>query len=328
LIGLDEHHVIQSKFIEKAAKIQISFNIFLKIMVRFDDIALFVRTVDLGSISAAARELDATPAVASAALKRLEAQLQVRLLVRSTRSLRLTPDGERYLDHARAMLAALQAGHDALAQGRDVVAGRLTLAMPSDLGRNVLLPWLDEFQARHPAVSLQLHISDRMADLWRQPVDVAIRYGDPEDSSLVAQALAPENRRVLCAAPQWIARHGKPVVPMDLRRFNCLRFSLVEGLHDRWRFKLDGEETSVRVDGDRTSDDAELVRRWAVAGAGIAYKSRLDVAADLRAGRLEALLPDYECESTPLYFVCPHRLMLTPAVTALREMLQEKVRAT
>lgn len=297
-------------------------------MVRFDDIALFLRTVDLGSISAAARELDATPAVASASLKRLEAQLQVRLLVRSTRSLRLTPDGERYLDHARAALAALQAGHDALAQGRDVVAGRLTLAMPSDLGRNVLLPWLDEFQARHPAVSLQLHISDRMADLWRQPVDVAIRYGDPEDSSLVAQALAPENRRVLCAAPQWIARHGKPGAPMDLRRFNCLRFSLVEGLHDRWRFKLDGEETSVRVDGDRTSDDAELVRRWAVAGAGIAYKSRLDVAADLRAGRLEALLPDYECESTPLYFVCPHRLMLTPTVTALREMLQEKVRAT
>ncbi len=294
-------------------------------MIRFEDIALFVRTVDLGSISAAARELNATPAVASAGLKRLEAELQTRLLVRSTRSLRLTPDGERYLDHARIMLAAQQAGRDALAQGSQVIAGRLTLALPSDLGRNVLLPWLNEFQAMHPAVSLQLHISDRMADLWRQPVDVAIRYGDPEDSSLVAQPLAPDNRRVLCAAPHWIARHGRPEVPADLRNFNCLRFSLADGLHDRWRFKLDGEETSVRVEGDRTSDDAELVRRWAVAGAGIAYKSRLDVLADLRAGSLEALLPQYEGETTPLYFVCPHRLMLTPAVTALRGMLQEKI---
>ncbi len=295
-------------------------------MIRFDDIRLFVRMVDLGSISAAARELDTTPAVASAGLKRLETELQVRLLVRSTRSLRLTPDGERYLDHARAMLSALQAGHDAIAQGRQVIAGRLTLALPSDLGRNVLLPWLDAFQAAHPAVSLQLQVSDRVADLWRQPVDVAIRYGDPEDSSLVAQPLAPDNRRVLCAAPEWIARYGRPGKPDDLRRFNCLCFSLAEGLHDRWRFLRDGQESSVRVEGDRICDDAELVRRWAVAGMGIAYKSRLDVLADLRAGRLEALLPDYVGETTPLYLVCPHRLMLTPAVTALREMLLERFR--
>ncbi len=293
-------------------------------MIRFDDIRLFVRTADLGSISAAARELDATPAVASAGLKRLEADLQTRLLVRSTRSLRLTPDGERYLDHARAMLAALQSGHDAIAQGRQLIAGRLTLAVPSDLGRNVLLPWLDAFQAAHPAVSLQLQVSDRVADLWRQPVDVAIRYGDPEDSSLVAQPLAPDNRRVLCASPEWIARHCRPQTPDELRRFNCLRFSLADGLHDRWRFFLDDQETSVRVEGDRICDDADLARRWAVAGVGIAYKSRLDVLPDLRAGRLEVLLPHYLGEATPLYLVCPHRLMLTPAVTALREMLLGK----
>ncbi len=293
-------------------------------MIRFDDIRLFVRTADLGSISAAARELDATPAVASAGLKRLEADLQTRLLVRSTRSLRLTPDGERYLDHARAMLAALQSGHDAIAQGRQLIAGRLTLAVPSDLGRNVLLPWLDAFQAAHPAVSLQLQVSDRVADLWRQPVDVAIRYGDPEDSSLVAQPLAPDNRRVLCASPEWIARHCRPQTPDELRRFNCLRFSLADGLHDRWRFFLDDQETSVRVEGDRICDDADLARRWAVAGVGIAYKSRLDVLPDLRAGRLEVLLPHYLGEATPLYLVSPHRLMLTPAVTALREMLLGK----
>ena len=296
-------------------------------MIRLDDLHIFVRTADQGSFSAAAREVNISPAVASAALKRLEGELQTRLFVRSTRSLRLTPDGERYLDHARTALLAVQAGKDAIDSGKQVVAGTLSLSMPSDLGRNLLLGWLDEFQLQHPAIKFQLHVSDRVTDLLRQPVDIAIRYGAPEDSSLVALPLAPDNHRVLCAAPAWIARHGMPQTPHDLRRHNCLRFNLGDTLHERWRFKLGKDDISVHVEGDRTSDDAELVRRWAVAGVGIAYKSRLDVLQDVRAGRLQLMLPHYTGEATPLYLVCPHRMMLTPAVTRLRDMLEEKVRA-
>jgi DNA-binding transcriptional LysR family regulator len=221
----------------------------------------------------------------------------------------------------------VQAGKETIESGKHIVAGNLSISMPSDLGRNVLLAWLDEFQLLHPAVRLQLHVSDRVADLLRQPFDVAIRYGAPEDSGLVALPLMPDNRRVLCAAPDWISRHGTPLTPHDLSRHNCLRFILGDTLHDRWRFLRGQDETLVRVDGDRSTADAELVRRWAVAGHGIAYKSRIDVLQDLRAGRLQALLTDYEGEATPLYLVCPHRQMLSPAVTRLRDMLVEKFRS-
>lgn len=130
-----------------------------------------------------------TPALASSSIQRLEDVLGVRLFVRSTRSLRLSEDGERYLPHARAALAAIADGQQALAQGRQEISGLLRLAAPSDFGRNVLLRWLDGFQAMHPRISFQLRISDRTADLFREPLDAGIRYGALADSALVAQPL-------------------------------------------------------------------------------------------------------------------------------------------
>ncbi|HCH76977.1 MAG TPA: LysR family transcriptional regulator, partial [Pseudomonas sp.] len=179
-------------------------------MLRIDDLQLFVRTADSGSLSAAARGLDVSPAVASTALKRLEASLSVRLFVRSTRSLRLTAEGEAYLLHARAALASLDEGAQVLAGGREAISGVLQLSAPSDFGRNVLLPWLDEFQASHPQLQVRLLLGDGLTDLFRQPVDIVLRYGAPEDSSLVALPVAGENRRVLCASPAYPQRHGEP----------------------------------------------------------------------------------------------------------------------
>ena len=195
-------------------------------MVRFEDLRIFVAAADHGSFSAAARELDLTPAVASAALKRLELTLETRLFVRSTRSLRLTSDGERYLEYARSAIATLEAGKNAMARDKTAISGTLSVSIPSDLGRHVLLPWLDDFQHQHPRVSFQVRISDRLADLYRQPVDIAIRYGTPNDSALVALPLAEHNRRVVCASPAYLARHGVPQAPADLRRHNCLSFVL------------------------------------------------------------------------------------------------------
>ncbi|MBV8657447.1 MAG: LysR family transcriptional regulator [Burkholderiales bacterium] len=296
-------------------------------MIRFDDLQVFVSAADCGSLSAAARELDLTPAVASAALKRLEKELGTLLLVRSTRSLRLTVDGERYLVHARSSLAALTAGRDVLAADKAAITGNLTVSLPSDLGRHVLLPWLDVFQTQHPALALQLRVSDRIADLYRQPVDVALRYGVPADSGLVALPLVADNRRVLCASPAYLAQHGEPATPTDLRRHNCLRLVLGDQIHSRWSFLREAETHVVTVSGRHTSDDGEVVRRWAVAGQGIAYKSRLDVLADLRAGHLLPLLPAYQTEATPLYLVCPHRLSLSPAVIRLRDFLMQQLQA-
>lgn len=294
-------------------------------MVRLEDLQILLHTAQLGSLSAAARLLDVSPAVASAGLKRLEAELHTRLLVRSTRSLRLTADGERYLGHARAAIEALQAGEQALAVGQQALHGQLSLSMPSDIGRQLLRPWLDDFLALHPAVRLQLHISDRLADLYRMSVDVALRYGVPEDSSLVALPLLADNRRLLCAAPAYLEQHGWPQRPEDLAAHECLRLVLGDALHERWRFARHGEWSVVTVGGRRNSDDGEIVRRWAVAGLGIAYKSHLDVLDDVRSGRLQALLTDYQPEPTPLYLVCPHRLMLSPLLMRLREFLQQRL---
>jgi DNA-binding transcriptional LysR family regulator len=294
-------------------------------MMRLEDLQIFVRTADCGSFSAAARAMDLSPAVASVALKRLEAELACRLFVRSTRSLRLTLDGERYLEYARSVLATLEAGRQAITADKQVLRGSLTLSMPSDLGRNLLLPWLDAFMEQHPALSLQLRVSDRLADLYRQPVDLALRYGVPGDSSLVALPLLADNRRVLCAAPAYFARHGAPQTPTELRQHQCLRLVLGDTVHSRWTLTLGSETHAIHVSGSRIADDGELVRRWALAAQGIAYKSRLDVLEDLRAGRLQTTLTGYGTELAPLYLVCAHRLSLSPAVVRLCAFLRQRL---
>ena len=290
------------------------------------DLRLFVRAAGLGSLSAAARELDLSPAVASAALKRLEAELGVRLFVRSTRSLRLTLEGERFLGHAREALRSLDEGTQALQGEGAQLRGELRISAPSDFGRHVLLPWLDAFQQDHPQLHLRVQLSDRIADVRRHPVDVALRYGVPPDSSLVALPLVPGNRRVLCAAPAYLARAGTPDDPHALASHNCLRFMLGDELHAQWHFTSpQGKPLSVEVSGNRISDDGDAVRRWALAGLGIAYKSRLDVMGELADGRLQWLCGDWVGESSPLHVVVPDRRMLSPAVQRLRAFLEARV---
>lgn len=291
-------------------------------MRALQDLQLFVRIADSGSLSAAARGLDLTPAAASAALKRLEAELDAPLFIRSTRKLRLTAEGEVFLDHCRQALALLADGREALATGRTIVSGPLQISAPSDFGRNILAGWLDEFQARFPGVELRLSLSDRVADVYRQPVDIALRYGQPADSSLIALPLAPDNVRVLCAAPAYLARRGTPGELADLAQHNCLCYMLGASTHDRWRFVgANGGECSQRVAGDRVADDGEMVSRWVRAGHGIAYKSALDIADDLAAGRLIRLCPEWRGDPAPLNLVCADRRQLSPAIRELRALL-------
>lgn len=295
------------------------------------DIHVFVLTADNGSLSAAARVLDLSPAVASASLKRLESELGAVLLLRSTRSLRLSPEGLRFLPAARLALAGLQDAVDEIASGRKVVRDHLQISMPSDLGRNHVLAWLDDFLVRYPEVSLRVQTTDRVSDLYRQPVDLAIRYGMTADSGLVAVPLLTSNRRVLCASPDYIARHGTPSSPEELARHNCLRFRLSDNVHEQWQFTRDGQTVTVPVRGDRVSDDGDAVRRWALAGHGIAYKSHLDVCTGLASGQLVALCTDWTTEAAPLALVCADRRQLSPTVVLLRDHLRrclEKLAAT
>ena len=294
-------------------------------MRALSDLQLFIATVEAGSLSAAARKLGLTPAAASAALHRLEAELEAPLLVRSTRRQRLTPQGELLLESARQAVELLASVGQQIRCGQVVASGHLQVSMPSDLGRNVLLPWLSEFMDQHPRISLRLQVSDRLADVYGQPVDLVIRYGTPPDSDLVALPLAPDTRRVLVASPEYIQRHGEVRHPQELAQHNCLCYVLGDQVHQRWRFWQGGVAFDVDVRGDRQADDGEVVRRWALAGLGIAYKSQLDVQADLLAGGLTVLCPHWQGEPSPLNLLCADRRQLGPAVRLLQAFLAQRL---
>lgn len=291
------------------------------------DLEVFVRTADTGSLSAAARGLGLTPAAASIALKRLETRLGIRLLARSTRSMRLTEEGRRYLDSVREALAALAEGEQALKQQSQGLTGLLQLAAPSDFGRNVVLGWLDEFKLKHPHIRLQLLLNDSNADLFRDTVDIALRFGVPRDSSLVALPVVPDHQRLACASPEYLARHGTPRTPAELAQHNTLRYMRQGRANSTWYFRQGTTLQEVEVTGDYLSDDGEIVRRWALAGHGIAYKANLDIARDLKAGRLVHLLPDWQGEPTPFNLMCPHRLQVSERVKVLHRFLQVRCQA-
>lgn len=290
------------------------------------DLALFVRTADTGSITASAEQLGITPAAASAALKRLEKQLDTQLFIRSTRQLRITAEGERFLLHCRKSLASLEEGKASLDAMRGKIAGEIRLSVSSDLGRNIVLPWLDEAMDSHPDLTMHLSVGDMLSDFYLDRVDVALRYGEPEDSNMVAFQVATVER-VAFASPDYLSRFGMPTHPEDLRKHNCLRYLLGNRAYDMWEFVKEGENSRIRVLGDRESNDADIVRRWAVAGKGIGFKSILDLSADLRAGNIVRLFPDYQSEPLSVWLICPSRKQVTPAILMLRDMLRKKCAA-
>jgi DNA-binding transcriptional LysR family regulator len=196
------------------------------------------------------------------------------------------------------------------------------LSAPSDFGRNLLLPWLTAFRAAHPRLRLHLRLSDEVADVFRDPVDVAIRIGHFDDASYVALPLLEQNRRVLAASPGYLRRRGTPSRLEDLREHDCLVYQLGGRAYDRWSFEIEGRRVVIPVRGPLVCDDADVVRRWAVAGEGITYKSWLDVRDDVLEGRLQVLL-DGIGSHIPLQLVCPHRKQFSPAVRQLHAQLRQ-----
>jgi DNA-binding transcriptional LysR family regulator len=216
------------------------------------------------------------------------------------------------------MLDTLEAGLQKIQTPDDEVRGMLQIAVPSDLGRNLLLTLFRDFRQRHPALRLRLLFSDQLTDVFKDPVDVAFRYGNNDDASFISLPVAPENRRVLVASPEWIARHGEPQTLEELSQHNALIYILRGRPFDRWSLSLDGVVQQQKVSGTVMSDDAEVIRRLAVAGEGIAYKSMLDVSDDLRAGACGAAAA-LSGDVVPLNLICPHRKQLSAAVRLLYE---------
>jgi DNA-binding transcriptional LysR family regulator len=304
-----------------------------------DDLRVALACRQSGTLTAAAARLRITPAAASAALKRLEARVGARLFERSTRSMRITPQGELYAGYAQRALELLEEARGQLAADTDAqrLAGGIRLDAPSDLTRHVLLPWLDAFMDRHPGVELHLAVSDARRDLARGQVDIALRYGDLRDARLVARRLR-DTRRLACAAPAYLARHPAPAHPSDLARHECLAYLLDGQPSRRWRFSRtpgpDGhpaqtpaETVEVRVGGRRTADDAEIAHRWALAGHGVLYKSALDLAPSLASGALVPLLPGWRGEPLALHALLPSHRFVPARVRRLVDFLAERFAA-
>jgi len=293
-------------------------------MLRLEDLTLFVRAAALGSFSETAREANIQPAQVSTAIKRLEQDLNTRLFARSTRNIRLTPEGESWLPYAQTILQTLHSGYEQLQPEGDEVSGTLQVAVPSDLGRHLLLDVFQSFRQRYPALRLKILFSDHITDVFKDPVDVAFRYGHNDDASYISLPVVAENRRVLVASPEYLARFGEPHTPDELKKHHTLTYFLHGRSFETWTLKRHQLQYQIAVKSDITSDDAEVIRRLALRGEGIAYKSWLDVCDNVKAGELQVLLKQYEGDSIPLNMICPHRQQISARVKLLHEAVKAR----
>ncbi len=264
----------------------------------------FIEVANASSFSKAARRLNQTPAAISASIKRLEKTLKVRLLERSTRSVRLTQEGTIFYQSCINALQILEDATEEIASDTQEISGKIVISAPTDFMQTQLSFWLQDFQSIHKHIAIEVRVSDSLSNLVTEPIDLAIRYGFPNDSSYVARLLK-DSVRIACAAPEYLKENGTPEHPNELLEHNCLCYQ-VNGAHDTaWRFFKGEQEVKVNVNTSFCTDDSSLARAWAVAGKGIVYKSELDLLADLSSGRLVRLLPDYTGSKSPLYVVYP-----------------------
>ena len=286
-----------------------------------EDLQVVLKVAEFKSITGAATSLDMQTATASAAIKRVEAALGVDLFIRTTRQLRLSTAGERYIPQCQQALATLAQAKQNIHDELDTIEGELRIALSSDLGRNIVFPWLDEFMQTHPKVSVKIHASDSNIDFYRDSVDVAIRYGSPTDTNLYGFKIC-NVPGVLCASPDYLEANDVPEHPDDLTSHNGLFYQLHDVVNNIWQFECKDQKFKIKMNSNRISNDGDLVRRWCVSGKGIAVKSCLDMSTDLLAGNVVSIMPNYQPRKTELWLICPSRQSITPAVRLLRDMLK------
>jgi DNA-binding transcriptional LysR family regulator len=291
-----------------------------KVADAFNEMSVFAKVVAAGSLSAAARDLGLSTAMVSRRLAALESRLGVRLVNRTTRSLHLTDEGATYYESCARVLADIEQADTAVSAGRHDPRGTLRVALPAAFGNQYVAPLVPQFAARYPAVQLYLSLADRAVNLIEEGFDVAVRIAELlADSSLAMRKLAP-NRRVVCASPEYLRRHGAPRTPEELAQHNCL---IAGDFSGSWDYKhADGRSGSVRINGRYACDNWEVLREWAVAGLGVALKSTWDVRRHLENGSLISLLPGYSFDSgVAIYAVYPHRRHLPAKTRAFIDFL-------
>lgn len=292
-------------------------------MDRSAQMTAFVCAVDAGSFSSAARELDLTPSALSKLVTRLEDRLGARLLQRTTRRLHLTPEGEAFYLRARRILADMAEAEAEVTQSSSRPQGLLRLHCGSAFGMHQLAPAIPHFQEKHPGVELDITISDQPPSVVEEGIDLAIRIGPLDESTMVARRIC-NLQRVICAAPAYLAKHGTPATPDELHHHNCLWITSLPVLR-RWPFDTDEGVRVVHIDGDVVANNAETVAQLAVAGVGITRLTDVIVGDAIQRGELVPILTDWHhVEPVPLYATYPSGRHLSPKVRAMVDFLVER----
>jgi DNA-binding transcriptional LysR family regulator len=287
------------------------------------EMAAFVRVVEAKGFSAASEGLGLSPSAVSKLVTRLETRLGVRLLQRTTRALHLTAEGEAFYAAARRIVSDIESIEDQITGQRDTPHGLLRVTTSLAFSTHQLAPVILEFMARHPLVELELLPTDRVVDMIEEGVDIAIRIGRLADTSFMARKIG-EDKRLICAAPSYLARHGTPRRPEDLARHNCI-VSRERPHLNRWQFRIDGEVRELEVAGRVAISEGEMQMQLALQGIGIVRLTRLTMAQAIRDGALVPLLDDFSAEEpVAIHAVYPHRRHLAPKVPAFVNFLIEK----
>jgi len=286
------------------------------------DLRVFVRVMDRGSFSSAAKDLGLTPSAVSKLVSRLEDRLGVRLLARTTRRLVLTPEGEAFLARARRIVADVEEAEAEVTHMRGAPRGKLRINSGTAFGLHQLAPALADFLARYPEIDVDLSITDRLVDLIEEQADLAVRSGHIPEGPFIRRKIA-DLQRVICAAPSYLNRRGTPRAAADLKNHDCITVA-GPGLN-RWPFKTRSGVDVVEVRPRVATDDAEAALRLAIEGAGIIRLSDVIVGGPLRDGELVALLTDiHHVEPFPLAAIYPAGRQRLPRVAVFLQFLQER----
>jgi LysR family transcriptional activator of dmlA len=283
----------------------------------------FVLLARHGSLSAAARALDLTPPAATKRLAQLEERLGVRLVNRTTRTSSLTPEGETYLHYATRILADLHEMEEAVSSTRAVPRGLLRVNASLGFGRTTIAPLVSTFAQRYPQVEVQLDVTDRPVDLVADGIDLAIRFGELPDQRLIARRIM-SNRRLLCASPRYLERHGMPASLADLANHRCIVHRQNDEAHGVWRLEHEGRAVSVKVQGALSSNDGDIVLGWALDGHGILVRSEWDLSTYVDSGRLRIVLPGYAQPEADLFVVYPSKRRQSARARAFVDFLVEQ----
>ncbi|MBP0596051.1 LysR family transcriptional regulator [Paraburkholderia sp. LEh10] len=285
------------------------------------DIRTFLAVASAGSLSAAARQLDVIPMQVSRRIAALEEDLGVRLFHRTTRSVTLTAEGEAFIPYARSMADAEAGARAELNPSPGKASGVLRMTAPSGFGQSVVLPMLPALLEANPDLRIDLDLSDRQVDIVGQGLDVALRIAPLEDSELVAKKIAP-NPRLICAAPAYLKKHGRPTLVSELDHHACIRLGAVK----QWPLVVDGALIRKRVDAYVTTTSVEAARTAAVQGLGLAQLTYWDVFRQLADNSLvEVHLQDASMEDLSVWAVTPSRRYVPNRVNVFLGALQGQI---